>query len=167
MVIDNSIISIRKARQKDAEDTLACLREAFEVYRGLYTPDAFRDTVPTLEGVQKRIAEMCVFVAASPSDEIAGTISCHVLSPEEGHIRGMAVRTAWHGVGVAEDLIRAAESELRDQSCARVSLDTTAHLQRAIRFYEKQGFQRSGKIADFFGMELIEFVKVLRAPEQV
>jgi hypothetical protein len=28
-----------------------------------------------------------------------------------------------------------------------------------MRFYEKQGFRRSGRVSDFFGMEVVEFVK--------
>jgi len=32
-----------------------------------------------------------------------------------------------------------------------------------MRFYERHGYRRSGKIGDFFGMALIEYVKVLKA----
>jgi GNAT superfamily N-acetyltransferase len=73
----------------------------------------------------------------------------------------MAVLGTWHGTGVATELILAVETELRVRGCSRISLDTTAVLQRAMRFYEKQGFRRSGRITDFFGMELIEYVKAL------
>jgi GNAT superfamily N-acetyltransferase len=71
----------------------------------------------------------------------------------------MAVRPAWHGGGVASELLRSIELELRDRGCCRISLDTTILLERAIRFYEKHGFQRSGGISDFFGMELIGYFK--------
>jgi ribosomal protein S18 acetylase RimI-like enzyme len=102
---------------------------------------------------------MCVFVATSMSGEVVGTVACHVIGPDEGHIRGMAVRPAWHGVDAAGQLIRAVESELRDRGCTRITLDATHPLQRAMRFYEKQGFRRSGRVSDFFGMEVVEFVK--------
>jgi ribosomal protein S18 acetylase RimI-like enzyme len=65
------------------------------------------------------------------------------------------------GPSVAEQLLAAVESELRVRKCSRISLDTTAPLLSAIRFYEKNGFRRSGKIGDFFGMPLIEYVKDL------
>jgi hypothetical protein len=42
-----------------------------------------------------------------------------------------------------------------------VSLDTTEPLRRAMRFYERNGYQRSGKVTDFFGMTLIEYIKEL------
>jgi ribosomal protein S18 acetylase RimI-like enzyme len=153
--------SIRKAREDDAPGILECLQEAFEPYRDSYTAGAFLDTVPPLEALQKRVASMCVFVATTPSGQIAGTVACRVVSPEEGHVRGMAVRAGWPGTGVAPELIRAVETEFRGRNCARISLDTTAPLERAMRFYEKHGFRRSGKITEFFGMQLIEFVKAL------
>jgi len=28
-----------------------------------------------------------------------------------------------------------------------------------MRFYEKHGYRRSGKVSDFFGMPLVEYVK--------
>jgi len=34
-------------------------------------------------------------------------------------------------------------------------------LQRAIRFYTKHGFSPSGRVTDFFGMRLYEYVKLL------
>jgi ribosomal protein S18 acetylase RimI-like enzyme len=155
-------LSIRKAREDDVPGILECLQEAFEPYRDSYTAGAFQDTVPSLQALQKRLASMCVFVATTPSEEIAGTVACQFVSPEEGHVRGMAVRAAWHGAGVGSELIRAVETELRGRKCSRISLDTTAPLERAMRFYENHGFRRTGKITEFFGMQLIEYVKALR-----
>jgi GNAT superfamily N-acetyltransferase len=104
---------------------------------------------------------MCVFVATSNSGEIVGTVAYHIVHQGEGHIRGMAVRPAWHGSGVAALLLKSAESELREQKCLRISLDTTEPLVQAMRFYGRNGFHPSGKIADFFGMPLFEYVKTL------
>jgi ribosomal protein S18 acetylase RimI-like enzyme len=56
-------------------------------------------------------------------------------------------------------LLQSAEAEIR--ACAWISLDTTEPLVAAQRFYEKNGFHRSGKITDFFGMPLIEYIKTL------
>src|SRR5262249_29899150 len=38
-------------------------------------------------------------------------------------------------------------------------------LARAVRFYEAHGFRASGRLSDFFGMELIEYVKALRVTD--
>ena len=56
-------------------------------------------------------------------------------------------------------MLQAAESELRARGCRRVTLDTTQPLERAMRFYEKNGYRRSGNVGDFFGMPLFEYVK--------
>ena len=153
--------SIRRATNADATGILDCLRVAFEPYRDSYTPEAFADTVLTPETVHQRLTAMTVFVAGSESGEIVGTIGCNLVSPEEGHVRGMAVHPDNQGSGIAKRLLDAVESELRQRGCGRVSLDTTEPLQRAIRFYEKNGYRASGKVADFFGMPLYEYVKPL------
>jgi ribosomal protein S18 acetylase RimI-like enzyme len=148
--------SIRRATASDAPGILACLRAAFEPFRQQYTAGAFADTVLTAEALERRMAAMTLFVAMSDGGEFIGTAGCDI----EGHIRGMAVLPEWEGRGVAKELLGAIEREL--QHCERISLDTTAPLERAIRFYERQGFTRSGKVTDFFGMDLFEFVKTIR-----
>ena len=157
----SATISIRRATSDDAPGILACLREAFEDYRQFYTPDAFLDTVLTPETIHERLAKTIVFVAVSPSRQIAGTIACNVVNRDEGHLRGMAVCLAWRGTSLASQLLSHAESELRRRKCARITLDTTEPLKRAMRFYEKHGYRRSGKISDFFGMPLFEYDKPL------
>jgi ribosomal protein S18 acetylase RimI-like enzyme len=132
--------------------------------------------VLTPETLQHRLASMSLFVAVSESGEIVGTIGCLVVDPLvvnslvvnskkenscEGHIRGMAVLPALQGASVAARLLKTVEAELCASGCSQISLDTTEPLQAAMRFYEKNGFQRSGKITDFFGMPLFEYVKTL------
>jgi ribonuclease BN (tRNA processing enzyme)/GNAT superfamily N-acetyltransferase len=153
--------SVRKATPDDAAGILDCLRSAFETYRENYTADAYRETVLTAETIAARLASMSVFVAASDSGEVVGTLACAVAHGNEGHLRGMAVRPAWQGSGVAARLLAVVESELRAQKCTQMRLDTTAPLSRAIRFYEKHGFRASGRTSDFFGMPLFEYVRCL------
>jgi GNAT superfamily N-acetyltransferase len=56
-------------------------------------------------------------------------------------------------------LLAAIEAHLRVQGCKRITLDTTLPLEPAMKFYEKNGYHRSGNIQDFFGMPLIEYAK--------
>jgi GNAT superfamily N-acetyltransferase len=155
-------ISIRRATVGDAAGIIDCLRSAFEPYHADYTDAAFEDTVLTIDTVHQRLAAMVVFVASTGAGEVLGTIACQVLDGGEGHLRGMAVRPGWQGTGVARQLLEAAESELRDRNCSRISLDTTVSLRRAARFYERNGFRPSGIVGDFFGMPLIQFIKNVR-----
>jgi ribosomal protein S18 acetylase RimI-like enzyme len=156
-----SAFTIRPALVSDAEEIHECLRLAFARFLDSYSREAFLDTVPTIENIRNRLTTMSLFVAEDVDRNVIGTVGCHLKSPEEGHIRGMAVLAEWQGKGVAQQLLAAAESEIRSRGCHRVSLDTTDPLKRAIRFYEKQGYRRTGAIEDFFGMPLHEFIKEL------
>lgn len=106
------------------------------------------------------MAEMHVLVACF-QDEIVGTIAGAVEQKGQGHLRGMAVLPRFHGSGVATKLLRAIEEWLRHQGCSRITLDTTEPLLPAMRFYEKHSYVHSGRVSDFFGMPLLEYVKEL------
>jgi ribosomal protein S18 acetylase RimI-like enzyme len=154
---------LRRATAADRDGILECLRLAFEPYRKRYTAEGFADTTLTPQTLDRRLAEMAVLVAAIASGQIVGTVALSTPSPDEGHIRGMAVRPEWQGRGVAEALLDQVEEEFRAKHCVRLSLDTTEPLERAIRFYERHGFRPSGKIGDFFGMPPYEYIKVLHS----
>jgi ribosomal protein S18 acetylase RimI-like enzyme len=156
-------IVVRQAERNDLAGVVACLAAAFEPYRMRYTPEAFQDTVPTAQDAERRLREMTVLVAGSASVRVAGTIAYQVVQAGEGHLRGMAVLPDLQGRGVAERLLARAEADLRALGCSRVTLDTTAPLERAIRFYRRQGYVPSGVVKDFFGMPLFEYAKDLRA----
>ena len=151
--------TIRRADSNDGEAILACLAAAFAPYYNSYTAAGLADTVLDSESVQRRLREMYVFVAVSQGN-VVGTVACGA-SGEEGHLRGMAVLPDWQGSGVASALLQAAEAEIQNQSCTRVTLDTTEPLARAMHFYARHGFRLSGRVSDFFGMPLHEWVKSL------
>ncbi|SRR6266851_4211403 len=152
---------IRPASAADAGVILQCLRAAFAPYRSQYTPQGYLDTVMTPDTLLQRLTSMTVLVAVNAQGHVVGTIGGAVVSSSEGHVRGMAVPPQWHGRGIAQRLLDAIEKHLAGRGCTRVSLDTTEPLQRAMRFYEKHGFQRTAKVTDFFGMPLIEYLKRL------
>jgi [ribosomal protein S18]-alanine N-acetyltransferase len=160
-MIDPCGFSVRRAAPEDAPAILGCLAAAFAPYRERYTTAAYEDTILTPEALERRFAAMTVLVAAAEG-AIVGTIAAAVaVGGAEGHVRGMAVLPSWQGRGVADALLAAAEADLRARGCDRVSLDTTRPLARAIRFYERHGYRTSGRVSDFFGMELIEYLKPL------
>ena len=147
----------------DGKPAIVSLREAFEPYRRDYTPDAFADTKLTLETLQHRFVTMIVLVATASTGDLIGTIAAGSGDHDKGHLRGMAVHPGFQGRGVAGQLLTAAEDTLRNLGCLRVTLDTTEPLLRAVAFYQKHGYERSGRIRDFFGMPLHEFAKDLPA----
>jgi ribosomal protein S18 acetylase RimI-like enzyme len=116
----------------------------------------------TSETVRKRIETMTVLVARNELGLIIGTVGAAVRGAA-GHIRGMAVVPSLQGCHVANHLLEAIEGELTVAGCSFVTLDTTAPLARAIRFYERNGYVRSGTVSNFFGMPLFEYMKSLQS----
>jgi GNAT superfamily N-acetyltransferase len=160
MKYNGSMIAVRLAAARDAAAVLACLRAAFEPYRHEYTDAAFVDTVLTPDALGRRITKMSVFVA-DDGGGIIGTIAAAALDADEGHLRGMAVLPEHQKRGVASRLLRRALEELAVRGCRRVTLDTTAPLVDAARFYESRRFSRTGAVRDFFGMPLYEYAKAI------
>lgn len=154
---------VRLSVEADVTAVLKCLAEAFAPYKHNYTAEAFLDTVLSPETIKYRMKNMKIFVAESQSTgEIVGTVACNLLTPDEGHIRGMAVLSSFQGAGIAQQLLDHAQAEMLAQKCVRITLDTTAPLKRAMCFYQKNGFQASGRVTDFFGMRLYEYIKTLK-----
>jgi GNAT superfamily N-acetyltransferase len=153
--------SVRKAVIADAVQILDCLRESFAPFRDAYTKEAFLDTVLTPATLEHRFNIMTLFVALDQAGNVVGTVGCELTASREGHLRGMAVRSVWQGAGVAAELLHQAEAELVRRGCARITLDTTEPLRRAMSFYEKHGYRPSGGTRDFFGMPLFEYAKEL------
>jgi ribosomal protein S18 acetylase RimI-like enzyme len=153
--------TIRPATDLDDAAILHCLAAAFVEVQDQYTADAFADTVLTSQTLADRRRQMTVLAAVDPAGNLVGTIGYEVGSTLEGHIRGMAVLPAWRCQGVAQALLERAEEGIRATGARRVSLDTTAPLRRAIAFYERNGYRPTGKVTDFFGMDLFEYAKDL------
>jgi predicted N-acetyltransferase YhbS len=159
-VSPSDAITIERATAHHADGILECLSSAFESYRSAYTAAGYEDTVLTRESLLRRLEEMTVLVAVNGCGRVVGTVAYKVLDHAEGHLRGMAVRPERLATGIADELLERAEAELAKQGCSRFSLDTTQPLKRAIAFYERHGYRPSGKVQDFFGMPLIEYVKL-------
>jgi GNAT superfamily N-acetyltransferase len=157
-----SNVRVTRATLEHAEGILRCLSAAFDPYRTQYTPDAFEDTVMSAETVRQRLETMTVLVAVSEAGQIIGTVGAAVRGAD-GHIRGMAVLPSLQGSGIADYLLESIEEALIAAGCSFVTLDTTAPLLRASRFYERNGYVHSGAISDFFGMPLFEYQKRLPA----
>jgi len=153
---------LRLAREEDAPGIAACLTAAFNRYRALYTPSGFTDTTLNPDTAIRRLTEMNVYVAVNKEDQIIGTVSWLRIKPEEGHLRGMAVSPEHQGGGLADRLLDRVETDIREAGCRIVSLHTMDFLKRSMRFYEKRGYQRTGKTTDFFGQPAHEFIKNLK-----
>ena len=153
-------VSIARATLEDADAILLCMSAAFEPFRPQYTPPAYEDTIMNATTVRSRIEMMTVLVARDNTGGIVGTIGARQHGAE-GHIRGMAVVPSMQGSGIADRLLGAIEQQLIAAGCTFVTLDTTAPLTRAIRFYERRGYTLAPGVSDFFGMKLYRYQKQL------
>jgi ribosomal protein S18 acetylase RimI-like enzyme len=136
------------------------LHEAFKDYRPLYTPGGFAATALSPEQVQARIAEGPVWVMIR-HDEIVGTAAATLKRPDL-YIRGMAVVPTARGLRIGESLLREIETLAVRNGCRRLFLSTTPFLDRAIRLYEKFGFERTQEGPhDLFGTPLFTMQKTL------
>jgi N-acetylglutamate synthase-like GNAT family acetyltransferase len=95
--------------------------------------------------------------------EIVGTASA-VRKSESLYVRGMAVLPVTRGRRIGESLLEKIESYAREHNCRRMFLSTTPFLDRAIRLYERFGFQRTEEGPhDLFGTPLFTMEKLINS----
>jgi N-acetylglutamate synthase-like GNAT family acetyltransferase len=154
---------IRLATNLDIKEIQKILLLAFEEYRDFYTPEAFTDTILSdYETAKERLKQMKVYVAVDHNGNIIGTIGWQKINIEEGHIRGMAVHPKVQGMNSpATSLLQCVEDEARSEGHIIMTLDTTEILQRAQKFYKKNGYKKTGKTTKWLGHIIIEFAKKL------
>lgn len=140
---DKPDIQVRMAAPADASSIAAVLYESFAEYRLSYTEEAFAATTPATEQIQSRMNEGPVWVAVHDG-AIVGTVSV-VARGTSLHIRGMAVLPSARGRKVGERLLEQVLNFASTHGCERLSLSTTPFLARAIRLYERLGFERNSQ----------------------
>lgn len=156
--LNRNKIQIRLADEADVGSIVAVLAESFREYEKLYTKQGYAATTPTSSAVQNRFAEGAMWVALRES-EVVGTVSV-VPKGEALYIRSMAILPAARGNRIGEKLLTQIEEFAVASGYRRLVLSTTPFLDRAIRLYEKFGFQRNGEPPhDLFGTPLLTMEK--------
>jgi GNAT superfamily N-acetyltransferase len=136
------------------------LRDAFEGYRPLYTPEAFAATTPSADQIRQRWDEGPVWIALQDGHPV-GTVAA---APRGAalYMRSMAVLPASRGSGCGGLLLAAVEAFAASHGHHRLVLSTTPFLHPAIRLYERAGFMRSGAAPhDLAGTPLFTMEKEL------
>lgn len=162
---DVSEIVIRLAAEDDARAVASVLRESFAEYERLYTREGFDATTPAATAVLRRIEEGPVWVALVDGI-IVGSVSV-VPKDEALYVRGMGIAPSARGRGIGELLLKRVESFASERGFRRLFLSTTPFLHRAIRLYERHGFERTGEGPDnLFGTLLFTMEKFLNPPSR-
>ncbi len=151
---------VRRAELDDAQAIAGVLHDSFIEYRSLYAPERYAGTVCSPEEIRIRLEEGPGWVALV-DDAIIGTV-CAVSKVEGLYIRGMGIVPRARGLRIGEKLLIAIELYAKENGFERMFLGTTPFLHRAIRLYEKFGFEfyeTSG--TDSIGMPLLMMEKTL------
>jgi putative acetyltransferase len=82
------------------------------------------------------------WVAEGEGGEILGTCGAFPVAPQTYELRKMYLVPAARGLGLGKALLDACLAWARAQGGARMVLDTTEKMDRAIAFYENSGFVR-------------------------
>ena len=159
-----SQIDVRMAVAEDASAIAAVLERAFREYRESYTQDGFIATVLAEDKIATRMAQGPMWVALD-NEEIVGTVAA-VSKGEALHVRSMGIVPEARGKRIGELLLKNVEAFAMAQRHQRMTLSTTPFLSRAIRLYERFGFQPSAEgPADLFGTPLFTMTKRLSRPD--
>ncbi|HEV7699463.1 MAG TPA: GNAT family N-acetyltransferase [Pyrinomonadaceae bacterium] len=157
-------VSVRLATLGDEATVSRLLLEAFEPYRGAYTPGGFADTTASEDVVRERFEIGRVWLAFD-GNEALGTVTA--LPDENGgegvYVRSMAVTPTAQGRGVGQKLLEALETDARARGEKRLHLYTTFVLPGAQPLYEKNGFvvMRETAPAEWHDMGGVEMEKKL------
>ena len=153
-------LEIKRAEIGDATAISSLLVNSFEEYQSLYTPEGYAATAITSEQAADRLSEGPIWVAIS-NGNVVGTVSV-VIRKDSLYIRGMAVRPTARGRHIGELLMAEVERFSRSKGFRRLFLSTTPFLHRAIRLYERLGFQRIDESPnDLHGTPLFTMEKFL------
>ena len=155
-------IRIRPAAADDCAAIAAVLGAAFAEYTPLYTPEGLAATTPASDTILNRLDEGPIWVAEREEDAvIVGTVAA--VARERGlYIRSMAVLPSARGHQIGEALFAQVERFAAARGHMRLFLSTTPFLARAIRLYERLGFQQSDEGPhELFGTPLVTMVKTL------
>ncbi len=155
-------VLIRIAAIDESLAIASVLRQAFIEYEPLYTLAAFAATTPTSDQIQARWNEGPVWVAVQ-KDNIIGTLAA-VPKSSGLYIRSMAVLPVATGQGIAGQLLIEIERFAVDHHHRSLFLSTTPFLKKAIRLYERFGFERNDEGPhDLFGAPLFTMIKLLES----
>jgi putative acetyltransferase len=82
------------------------------------------------------------FWVVDAAGALLGTLGVFPVAPDTFELRKMYLRPKARGVGLGKGLLETSLVWLRERSARRVVLDTTEQMDRAIAFYESNGFVR-------------------------
>jgi [ribosomal protein S18]-alanine N-acetyltransferase len=140
------LVAVMEFRGYRAED----LEAMFALDEACFAP-AFRFSRTTM----RRFAEAKkARVVIAEEDGVAGFCVVHVERVEGGcvgYVVTLDVAVEWRCRGLAGELMRREEALVREHGCGAMALHVFVGNAGAIRFYERVGYERSGRSVGFYG----------------
>ena len=159
MAHDNPQSEIHLATRQDVPAVAAVLLAAFAEYEPLYTAGGFAATTPTSEQIERRFDEGPIWIALLDG-VIVGTVAAVLRDDLTLYVRSMAVLPTARGHNIGGSLLGKIDLFATEHGAKRLLLSTTPFLARAIRLYEREGFQHSEEgPSDLFGTPLFTMAK--------
>ena len=87
-------------------------------------------------------------------ETVIGTVAIREVDASTAYLKCMFVVTARHGQGIGQQLLDHALQFARAQGYRVIVLDTHQHMQRAHRFYERNGFMRVADGNETYGYRM-------------
>jgi len=90
------------------------------------------------------------FWIALDSNKVVGTIALEDKKEGQGYLQRMYLAEAHRGTGLAQNLLNNLLEFAKNKNFKEIYLGTTPVAKRAIRFYEKSGFERIASLPEKF-----------------
>ena len=156
--MNNTIFVIERAREEDAEALLEYLKivggETDNLSFGPEGVPIDLKTEKTYLHLQYESVDNVQYLA-KVNGEIIGTASLNRKSNRMSHrgVFGISLKKAWWGCGTGSALMEAILSFARENEFEQLNLEVRSDNVRAIRLYEKYGFQKICSFPHFFKID--------------
>jgi N-acetylglutamate synthase-like GNAT family acetyltransferase len=159
-IIKKNII-IRTAEEEDIKDIYNILSNAFSPYTKFYTKTAYQATVVSPNILKKRIQDnKANILVAELDNKIIGTASFYK-KQDYIYLYSMAVDPVFQKNGVGNILLNKIIKFTTNEKIKKILIYSYYPLKDAIRFYESNGFKKSGKKLDYHGINVFEMIRVI------
>lgn len=151
----------RKAKINDTDKIYNTLINSFVSYKKYFTKKGYNSTILSHKEIQERIKKNIFKVYVVTIDnKIVGTTSI-IQQNDRYYIRSMAVEPDYQNKGIGLFIFENIFNIAKNENIKKISLDSFKPLKKAVRFYKKHGFKKTGIKKDLFGNEIFEMVKEL------
>lgn len=156
-------MTIRPVRNKDAAGLIDLINRCFSEYPGVVVePDGIDSDLNAYATALEKIGGEGFVV--EQDDRIAGLVSGYLTASDQYQLKRIYLDASLRGSGMGGKLLRLIEGRARACGAGSIELWSDSRFLRAHRFYQREGFTRSGRereLGDLSNSLEYHFVKLL------